>query len=1078
MNNTQYQRNADHLERHQKLDEFYHQVQAIILSRQHPVSGLLPASTAITVHGNYNDAWVRDNVYSILSVWGLAIAYRRDDYCPGRAYELEQSVVKLMRGLLISMMKQKDKVEAFKHNPVPENALHAKYSLDTGDTVVGDREWGHLQLDATSLFLFYLAQMSASGLRIIFCQEEVDFVQNLVHYISKAYLIPDYGLWERGAKMNAGDVEVNASSVGMAKAALEAMRGFNLYGSEGGESSIVHVVEDDIANSRYTLANILPRESGSKEVDAALLSIIGFPAYSIEDQSLMDLTREKIVGKLQGRYGCKRFLLDGHQTVVEDHERLHYEKGELQAFENIESEWPLFFTYLLLDGLMREDSEQVSYYRKALEPLFIEIDGLRLLPELYYVAEENVEAERADPNSQIRLPNENVPLVWAQSLYLLSDLMLDGLLYPSDIDPLDRRWLHRGTRKSKVHVSILSADNEVQLHLDSLGISSQTPAQIKPVRLANAEELARAFCEVGSNTKLDITGRPLSRFDTLTTSRVYILRGDKVIFLPPFLDSRQSYFSLDNHFLVGQIKGELSYIQQNWHRPGRPLITIMVSAEMLAAEGNEVLVALLKEIQKGQCNGVDVFAARIAEQLPVVVNESVDFLRDLNVDEVGMVEPPLDNVTLGSAAGNHHRLSLSQVDAWARCEDQDLILKGLEKSANLYEQIELISILWGRMGPDEPTRLGSSLRVMTDALYYRSAQHRIWGIMRRAKALLAWHDESLEDELANIVLRRMHVAVGRSYSKSVLIDRPVSNSELLSLINKYGGEDARARLLMQEIILLCGKLLRIDPNSFKDIYTLQFWHLLLMLNADLAWERGIAQDEAFNELIELSPHSILERLQKILHSANESLNHLNSIEFFQVASGEAGLLKLQFSEDYSPELPDTYTDWLEWRKRQGAITKLTDEFCQQVWQDLGQCSGIVIGERLDANNRLDSEFIRADMTAGERNFARLIADRLNRIQSNEYRQLVVEALSVLSRIFRNNKDLKLDNYVIVDVLIGHAVRLHWLNYVKKDVSTPQNFKQHRADAWSEFYMSAPHQIANSIVDAFDYLSHDMKHGDE
>jgi phosphorylase kinase alpha/beta subunit len=41
------------------------------------VSGLLPASTAVNVHGDYTDAWVRDNVYSILAVWGVALAYRK-----------------------------------------------------------------------------------------------------------------------------------------------------------------------------------------------------------------------------------------------------------------------------------------------------------------------------------------------------------------------------------------------------------------------------------------------------------------------------------------------------------------------------------------------------------------------------------------------------------------------------------------------------------------------------------------------------------------------------------------------------------------------------------------------------------------------------------------------------------------------------------------------------------------------------------------------------------------------------------------------------------------------------------------
>lgn len=74
-----------------------------------------------------------------------------------------QSCVKLMRGLLTCMMQQKDKVEKFKHTQAPIDSLHAKYSSKTGQAVVRDNEWGHLQIDATSLFLLVLAQMTASG---------------------------------------------------------------------------------------------------------------------------------------------------------------------------------------------------------------------------------------------------------------------------------------------------------------------------------------------------------------------------------------------------------------------------------------------------------------------------------------------------------------------------------------------------------------------------------------------------------------------------------------------------------------------------------------------------------------------------------------------------------------------------------------------------------------------------------------------------------------------------------------------------------------------------------------------------
>lgn len=134
-----------------RLDHYYRQVKVIILSRQNPITGLLPASTAITAHGDYTDAWVRDNVYSILAVWGLALAYRKDED-RGRRFELEHSVIKLIRGLLMAMMKQAHKVERFKQTQSLLDAMHAKYETHTGSVVVGDTEWGHLQLDATSSF--------------------------------------------------------------------------------------------------------------------------------------------------------------------------------------------------------------------------------------------------------------------------------------------------------------------------------------------------------------------------------------------------------------------------------------------------------------------------------------------------------------------------------------------------------------------------------------------------------------------------------------------------------------------------------------------------------------------------------------------------------------------------------------------------------------------------------------------------------------------------------------------------------------------------------------------------------------
>ena len=62
---------------------------------------------------------------------------------------------------------------------------------------------------------------------------------------------------------------------------------------------------------------MLPRESSSKETDSGILSVIGFPAFAVDDPALIHFTRDTIINKLQGRYGCKRFLRDGYKTARE-----------------------------------------------------------------------------------------------------------------------------------------------------------------------------------------------------------------------------------------------------------------------------------------------------------------------------------------------------------------------------------------------------------------------------------------------------------------------------------------------------------------------------------------------------------------------------------------------------------------------------------------------------------------------------------------------------------------------------------------------------------------------------------------
>uniref|UniRef100_A0A672IIU7 Phosphorylase b kinase regulatory subunit n=1 Tax=Salarias fasciatus TaxID=181472 RepID=A0A672IIU7_SALFA len=610
-----------------KLDNYARTVQQTILRHQDPVTGLLPGSP------DQPDAWVRDNVYSIVSVWALSLAYRKNadrDEDKAKAYELEQSVVKLMRGVLQCIMRQLDKVEKFKYSRSTSDSLHAKYNTRTCAPVVGDDQWGHLQVDATSLFLFYLAQMTASGLHIIYTQDEVDVVQNLMFYIEAAYKVADYGMWERGDKTNQGITEINASSIGMAKAALEALDELNLFGAKGGPGSVVHALADDIQHCQSILTSMLPRASISKEVDAGVLSIISYPAFAVEDMSIVNRTKEEIISKLQGRYGCIRFLRDGHKTPKEDPNRLYYESAELKLFENIECEWPLFWTYLILDGIFINSPEQVQEYQEALESILIkQTDGIRLLPELYSVPPEKVEEEYVNPHSVERVALGKLPLKWGQSLYVLGNLLAEGFLAPGEIDPLNRRFSTIPKPDVVVQVSILAETEEIKALLLKNGIDVETVADIHPIHVQPSRVLSHIYARLGRNPRLGLTGRPYRRIGVLGTAKFYIIRNTIFSFTPQFIDHQQFYLALDNKMIVEMLRTEIAYLASRWRMTGRPTVTFPISQTMLTEDHSNLdpaVVATLKKLQDGYYGGARIQTGKLSEFLTTSCCAHLSFL--------------------------------------------------------------------------------------------------------------------------------------------------------------------------------------------------------------------------------------------------------------------------------------------------------------------------------------------------------------------------------------------------------------------------------------------------------------------
>ncbi|MEW5824431.1 MAG: glycoside hydrolase family 15 protein [Pseudomonadota bacterium] len=1059
-----------------RLETHYEEVSRIILARQHPITGLLPASTAVTCHGDYTHAWVRDNVYSILAVWGLALAYRKRDVDHGRTYQLEQSVVKLMRGLLFAMMRQAPKVERFKRTQDPRDALHAKYDTASGQEVVGDTEWGHLQLDATSLFLLMLTQMTASGLRIVFNQDEVSFIQNLVWYLSRAYSIPDYGIWERGNKINTGQRELNASSIGMVLAALQSIQAFDLYGGQGEVASVIHVLPDDIARTEITLKSILPRESGSKEVDAALLSVVGFPAFAVSNPELVALTQRMVIDKLAGRYGCKRFLRDGHQTAIEDTHKLHYEPEELLRFEHIESEWPLFFTYLLLNGLFFGDKAMAREYRERLEPLFVERDGLRLLPELYYVPQEYIDAERAAPGSQPRLPNENQPLVWAQSLFILAALIQDGFLETADIDPLGRsRRVGRRVERA-VMVALIAEDEQVQARLEEAGIVTEPLSAIGGIDVREPSLLAEALSRVGENTKLLLSGRPPRRLRALTTSRVYWVGSRPTVFQPQVLNTRDFYLGHDSAFLVKLLKAKISYVHRYWRLPGKPLITLVITRGMLREPGfTECIEFLRDELLKGQVDGVPVRAGRLAQLIPLANSDRlpVCFKEGREGQETAI---PTDSTALRGEVCATRPLLIDELMRLESASDESL-LTWLASTGNLHEQVEILVLLARRQGlsfdtglRDAPEGPSLCLREVAERLFFLAADWQFWAVLRRSADLLGKVDANLETAVIDILVRQKQLAVGRAYSRRAILHEPMPNEAVMERIRLFCGEDERERILTQELIIHLGMLIRADSGLFRGIITLRVGHLLQLMVAELARERRCPPGEAFDWLLDLAPHEINERLREVLAHYGAAQARLQHTEALHLAAQPGRLVKVIFNAELDrvgPELESApVSDWYHWRQVGGTLGRMSADFHSGVWNLLRHGLGVVIGDKYNRKNYLESRVLLAQSTAGEKNFALLVDHRLNRIASPEYRQLCIEALEALIAVVRVNPTLRIDDWLVLDVIIGHAVRLARLEAHPED---SERYNEVRDLAWSDFYRLPPHKVANSIVWALDFL---------
>uniref|UniRef100_A0A2K6FQJ8 Phosphorylase b kinase regulatory subunit n=1 Tax=Propithecus coquereli TaxID=379532 RepID=A0A2K6FQJ8_PROCO len=793
---------------------------------------------------------------------------------------------------------QVDKVESFKYSQSTKDSLHAKYNTKTCATVVGDDQWGHLQLDATSVYLLFLAQMTASGLHIIHSLDEVNFIQNLVFYIEAAYKTADFGIWERGDKTNQGISELNASSVGMAKAALEALDELDLFGVKGGPQSVIHVLADEVQHCQSILNSLLPRASTSKEVDASLLSVVSFPAFAVEDSQLVELTKQEIITKLQGRYGCCRFLRDGYKTPKEDPNRLYYEPAELKLFENIECEWPLFWTYFILDGVFSGNAEQVQEYREALEAVLIKgKNGVPLLPELYSVPPDRVDEEYQNPHTVDRVPMGKLPHMWGQSLYILGSLMAEGFLAPGEIDPLNRRFSTVPKPDVVVQVSILAETEEIKAILKDKGIDVETIAEVYPIRVQPARILSNIYSSLGCNSRMKLSGRPYRHMGVLGTSKLYDIRKTIFTFTPQVQTGKLSEFlttSCCTHlsFMDPGPEGKLysedyddNYDELesgNWINDCDSTYNAHCGDEV-ACYLDHLLVhtaphpKLAPTSQKG---GLDWFRATVQTTRDLM--SLVTKAKELHVRNVHMYLPmkllqasrPSFNLLDSPHPQQEDQVPSVRVeihiprDQSGEVDFKALVLQ-LKETSSLQEQADILYMLYTMKGPDWDTELydegGATVRELLTELYGKVGEIRHWGLIRYISGILRKKVEALDEACTDLLSHQKHLTVGLPPEpREKTISAPLPYEALTQLIDEASEGDMSISILTQEIMVYLAMYMRTQPGLFAEMFRLRIGLIIQVMATELAHSLRCSAEEATEGLMNLSPSAMKNLLHHIL----------------------------------------------------------------------------------------------------------------------------------------------------------------------------------------------------------------------
>lgn len=328
-----------------------------VIKRLEKRPGVFTAS-AHDVGTGYDKAWLRDLYFIVLSFLETG--------------DIE-TTKRTARALLDLFIKHKDKINWAIENKPHETwqYIHARFHPETFEEFW--EEWGNSQNDAVGEVLNLICELELRGESIIQNDDDKEMVQKIINYLLNIeyWHDPDNGIWEE-------NMEVHASSIGSCVAAMK----------KAAQIPWLVVPSWGISKGEEALRALLPRESATKFADLALLTLI-YPFNVTTPEETVQILHNVEYHLLRDK-GVIRYKLDRY-----------YNKNSDGYSE--EAEWCFGLSWLAIIYAQLGDKAKAEYYLEGAQAT-VTPDGL--VPELYY--------------SHSDQPNDNTPLAWAVSMYVIA----------------------------------------------------------------------------------------------------------------------------------------------------------------------------------------------------------------------------------------------------------------------------------------------------------------------------------------------------------------------------------------------------------------------------------------------------------------------------------------------------------------------------------------------------------------------------------------------------------------------------------------------------------------------------------